>query len=82
MLPSLIISTLLSGTAFYTFYKWAVSKGYLAKQNLKQFVPKFLTENSTGLGLIQFQLNRFTPTNVNNRISKEKYILLKVKSIH
>lgn len=71
MLPLLAISTLLSGTPFYTFYRWAANKGYLAKQNLKQFAPKFLTENSTG-----WTLKRYIPTNfkysLNNRISKEK----------
>lgn len=71
MLPLLAISTLLSGTAFYTFYRWAVSKGYLAKQNLKQFAPKFLTDNSG-----EWTLKRYMPTNLknslNNRITKEK----------
>lgn len=71
MLPLLVVSTLLSGTAFYTCYRWATNKGYLAKQNLKQFAPKFLTENSTG-----WTLKRYIPTNLkdsmNNRISKEK----------
>lgn len=73
MLPLPTISTLLNGTAFYTFYRWTINKGYLAKQNLKQFAPKFLTENSSG-----WSLKRYIPTNfkdsLNNRISRERYV--------
>lgn len=73
MLSLQAISTLLNGTAFYTFYRWAINKGYLAKQNLKQFAPKFLLENTTG-----WSLKRYIPTtfkdSLNNRISKERYV--------
>lgn len=80
MLPLVAISAVLSGTAFYTVYRWAANKGYLAKQNLKQFAPKFLTENSNG-----WTLKRYIPTNLrdslNNRVTKEKYAKIVIFSL-
>lgn len=76
MLSLQAISTLLRGTALYTFYRWAVDKGYAAKQHMKQFTPNFLTESSTGS-----TLKRYIPANIagllNNHISKEKYVAIR-----
>lgn len=65
--------TLWSGTTLNTLYRWAMNKGHVAKQNLEQFAPKFLTEHST-----VSTLKRYLPTNftfsLNSRITKEKLI--------
>lgn len=67
------MSTVLRGTAFNTFYRWAVNKGYIVKQNLKQFKPKFFTEKSS-----VSTLKRYLPANfnysLNGCISKEKCV--------
>ena len=64
MLSLQAITALLRGTAFYTFYRWAVNKGYIAKQHLKQFTPKFLTESST-----EWTLKRYTTTTLIGSLS-------------
>ncbi|KAJ6647419.1 putative cytochrome P450 9f2, partial [Pseudolycoriella hygida] len=53
----LLFYTLISGTLFYAFYKWATTnREYFSKRKLKHLEPRFLIGNTVGLFL-----KRYTP---------------------
>lgn len=73
MLSELLFYTIISGTLFYLFYKWAtVNKEYFVKRKLKHFEPKFLIGNMLGLFLKQHRPAEFMDS-LYYRFPKEKY---------
>lgn len=79
MLSELLFYTILSGTLFYAFYKWAtVNKEYFSKRNIKHFHPKFLIGNTIGLFLKQYTPDKFIDL-LYYRYPKEKYVITKQK---